>query len=486
MSREKLLTFFFEKNYMVPPDLFKRIPDDFDYDEFLKNNKSMEKSSNVVVLTEDMFGGFVDTVEVVDDIKTKVEIIQTYVDKPKKREMKHFVLFMKARYKELKKMLLQRMELQGAISIAKASSKKSKENVALIGFIYSKEKTKNGHIMIELEDPTGIIKVLVYGKDEELMKKFEEVVLDEVVGILGVTGDNIVFSKEVFFPDVPMKEYKKAKDDVCVAFISDLHVGSNLFAEKEFERFIGWLNLSYGSEAQKSLAKKVKYLFVCGDLIDGVGIYPGQDKELVIKDIYGQYGKIAEYFNSIRKDIKIVCIGGNHDALRLAEPQPPLSKDFARELYKIDNLILVSNPSVVRIHDMFDVLMYHGYCFDYYMNNVDYIRNAGGYEASGKMMEFCLKKRHLAPMYISTLKIPDINEDPMIIRHVPDFFVTGHVHYDVKFHSYKNVSMIGCSSFQYKTAFQDKLGHVNIVWGKVPIVNLKSREKFVMDFRDEA
>ena len=74
------------------------------------------------------------------------------------------------------------------------------------------------------------------------------------------------------------KEYKKAKDDVCVAFVSDLHVGSKMFAKEEFERFIDWLNLLHGTDEQKALARKVKYLVISGDLIDGVGIYPGQEK----------------------------------------------------------------------------------------------------------------------------------------------------------------------------------------------------------------
>ncbi|MDP3727845.1 MAG: metallophosphoesterase [bacterium] len=488
MSKQKLVSFFFEKNYMVSPNFLKKIPDSFDYDYFLQSHKNFQKSQNTILLTEEMFQNFfISPAPVSFDSSyiTKVEVLDSYVDKPKKREVKDFVSHMKCRYSSLKKFLLQRTELQGAISINKAFIKNQKEAVALIGFVYGKEKTKNGNYILEIEDPTGIIKVLIGNKNEELLKVMDELVLDEVIGIVGSMGDTIVYAKEIIFPDIPIKEYKKAKDDVCVAFVSDLHIGSKMFAKEEFERFIDWLNLFYGNEEQIELARKVKYLVITGDLIDGVGIYPGQEKELDIEDIYNQYDALTKYLGSLRKDIKIILCGGNHDALRLSEPQPPLSREFARSLYALKNLTIVSNPALVRIHDMFDILLYHGYCFDYYMNTVESLRNAGAYDASDMMMEFVLKKRHIAPTHISSLYIPDVEKDYLVIEKVPDFFVTGHIHHDVKISSYKNVTLIGSCSFQYKTAFQEKLGHTNITWGKSTVINLKTRQIKIVDFRKE-
>ena len=63
--------------------------------------------------------------------------------------------------------------------------------------------------------------------------------------------------------------------------------------------------------------------------------------------------------------------------------------------------------------------------------------------------------------------------------------MTGHIHHDVKISSYKNVTLIGSCSFQYITAFQEKLGHTNITWGKSTIINLKTRNIKIMDFRKE-
>jgi len=471
---------------MIAPDLFKKIPDDFDYDEFVKKN-NLQKAGNVVSLSEEMFNNFVykSNINLNNEIITKVEVIDPYVDKPKKREVKDFVLYMKARYHALKTILLQRNELSTAVSISKVHSKKPKEAVAIIGLIYKIDKTKNGNYILEMEDPTGMIKVIITQKNEDLIEIMNELVLDEVVGIVGTVAENAIFVKEIIFPDLPLKEYKKCRDDVSVVFLSDLHIGSNLFAKEEFERFIDWINLDFGTDEQKEYAAKVRYLIVSGDLIDGVGIYPGQEKELTFKDVYEQYNEVARYFSKIRKDITIVMAAGNHDALRLSEPQPPLNRDFAKKLYQIENVMLVNNPAFVRIHNMFDILIYHGASFDYYLNNIDILRKAGSYDASDKMMEFILKKRHLTPTHISSMYIPDVEKDPLVINRIPDFFVTGHIHHDIKISSYKNITLIGCSAFQNITAYQEKLGHTNVIPAKVPVVNLKTREIKIMDFRNQ-
>ena len=70
----------------------------------------------------------------------------------------------------------------------------------------------------------------------------------------------------------------------------------------------------------------------------------------MIKDIYEQYALCAELVGKIRKDLHIVICGGNHDAIRLAEPQPILDKDLAKGFHEMPNVTLVTNPALVSIH----------------------------------------------------------------------------------------------------------------------------------------
>ena len=188
--------------------------------------------------------------------------------------------------------------------------------------------------------------------------------------------------------------------------------------------------------------------------------------------------------SKIPQHIEIIICPGNHDAVRVAEPQPIPFKEFASPIYDLPNVTLVSNPAIVNIHSTstfpgFNVLMYHGYSFDYFIANVDSIRLNGGYNRADLVMKYLLQRRHLAPTFTSTPLIPS-EKDPLLIKQVPDIFVTGHIHYCVV-SSYKNVSLISGSCWQGITSFQEKMGHKPEP-ARVPIINLKTREMKVLRF----
>ncbi|MFH1376492.1 MAG: DNA-directed DNA polymerase II small subunit [Candidatus Woesearchaeota archaeon] len=421
-------------------------------------------------------------------VESSVIVLKQYKDEIKEREVQDFVQYYKIRYGFLSKILKQRIELKDVISINRLKNKFEKDKVSLIGLVSKIEKTKNNNVMVTLEDFTGIIKVLINNNKKELYDLAQYLVHDEVIGITGNIGNNIVFVNELFYPDVPIGEsIKKCDDDVHAVFISDFHVGSKYFLEEPLFRFIRWINMETGTHEQKEVAKKIKYLIIAGDLVEGIGIYPGQMDDLIISDIYDQYNKFAEYIKLIRKDIQIIVCPGNHDASRLAEPQPLLDKEMTKSLWEIPNVTVVTNPSWVNIHSSkdfsgFDVLIYHGFSYDYYADKVEAIRLqcpevSKRYE---QVMKLLLKKRHLAPSHESTLTIPDPKQDFLIIEKVPDFFISGHVH-NVSVLQYGKTTNIISGSWISQTPYQDKFGHV-CQPGRVPVVNLKTREAKVMKF----
>lgn len=416
-----------------------------------------------------------------------VKILKSYEDSLTKIEVSNFVKHYRTRYDFMSKLLQGRMELTDVISISRTFSKMQREKVSLIGIVYEKKLTKNGNLMLEIEDPTGKIKILINSTKKEIFDMGKDIVLDEVIGIGGNMGNKIVFVNELFFPDVKIDDniMKKSKRNEYAAFISDLHIGSNMFLEKDFEKFVEWINGDSGSEDQRQIAKSIKYLFVIGDVVDGAGIYPAQENELSIPNIQEQYDKCAYYFSKMRKDLNIIVCPGNHDALRLAEPQPILDKDVAKSLHELNNVQLVSNPAVINIGSYgdfkgFNVLMYHGYSFDYYINNVESLREQGGYDRADLVMKFLMKKRHLAPSHGSTLFVVDSDRDDLIIDEVPDFFVCGHVH-NTSISHYGKTTLISGSCWQTITKFQEKVGH-HPEPGRVPIVNLKTRDVKLMKF----
>jgi len=472
------VTYFLKKNILLSPDQINNLDNEENVTKaysLMQQNSLSKKDLSQLIISRGQKKA----------LNNQVKVKFNFVEEPCKRSLQDFVALFNSRYNQLSKILRGRQELSGATSIGRVLQNKERERTAIIGLVLDKRQTAKGNFIITLEDPTGTIKVIITQRNPNLLEQAKDIVYDEVIGITGSCGDKVVFVDSIMHPDIPLtKELKKGPEEVYAAFLSDIHVGSKMFLEEEFTRFIKWVCGKSGNEDQKKMASKLQYIFIIGDLVDGIGIYPGQEEELVLKDIKAQYKKFAEYISQIPKEIKIIICPGNHDAMRLAEPQLAVYPDMAEDLYSLPNVIMVSSPSIINIGSSekfsgFDVLMYHGFSFSFYASNVESIRNNGGFDRSDLIMKFMLKRRHLAPTHTSTLYIPQ-DVDHLVIKDIPDFFVTGHLHKSTVA-NYRNITMLSGSCFQATTAFQVKLGH-HPEPGRVPVVNLQTRKMKVMNF----
>lgn len=422
-----------------------------------------------------------------DIIEPNVIVVKEYSENIKKREVNDFVQHFRARYNALKNVLINRLELKECISINRVLNKNNNEKVSIIGLIMNKKVSKNGNIILEVEDITGKIICIIGKNKKELFDLSKDLVFDQVIGLNGTCSDSVLFVNNIFLPDIPQNnELKKVEDECYVVFTSDIHVGNNVFLEDEFSNFIDWLNGNYGTEEQKLISSKVKYLFFMGDLIEGVGIYPNQEKDLKIKDVKKQYNKLSDLLRNIRKDIFIVTIGGNHDSLRLAEPQPKLSLFYAKQIYELENITILTNPSMVNIHSSnnfegFNILMYHGSSFHSINENVESIRLSGGLDRADLIMKYLLQARHLAPIHNSVQYIPENDEDFLVIDKIPDFFVSGDIHKAIGL-NYRGVTLLNCSCWTEQTEYQEKRGIIPDP-GKAFVVNLKTREIKMFNFK---
>lgn len=416
-------------------------------------------------------------------IETRVKLKKNYVTSNKHIDITDWVSYYLDRYNKLSDILQNREELKSAMSINRVVKINGRQAVVTIGMVRSIRKTFSGFTILELEDPTGTVRVSL--KAHEVARLVDEIVPDEVIGVVGTKSGDYIYAEKIIFPEIPERPIKKAEEEVYAAFISDTHVGSNMFLPKELTQFTEWLKGRIGNEKQQELASKIKYLFVVGDLVDGVGVYPGQEKELFIQDIYKQYDEWAKYFADLPDDIHLIIVPGNHDAVRMAEPQNMLFEDISGAVHKLPNVVLASNPATINIQSSkkfpgFDVLLYHGYSLDHYASDVASLRK-GGYDRADQLMEFLLRKRHLAPTHGSTLVNP-MAEDFLVIDKVPDIFATAHIH-KAKVGKYKQITNVCCSCFQDKTLFQEKVGHTPEP-AKVPIINLQTNEVKLMKFRE--
>lgn len=415
-----------------------------------------------------------------------ISLLEDYKAESRKLEVRDFVAHFTRRYEALQSLFLSRQEMQGLTSIARITNSANQQNTAFVGIIMDIQETKNKNLLITFEDTSGQVLALVSKNRPELIVQAKSLVLDDIVGITGTYREDLFLIDSILLPDIPhTKEFKKSPNEGYAVFLSDVHVGSNNFLEDKFIRFIKWLRGEIGTPEQKEMVKKVKYLFIIGDIVDGVGVYPGQEDELTIPDVKDQYKRSAELLSMVPNNIRMIIGPGNHDAMRLAEPQPAIPKEYAQELYDIPNATLVPNPAYITIEDNedfegLDILMYHGYSFDYYVSTVDSIRNAGGYDRADLIMKFLLQRRHLAPTHESTVYIPHSHGDPLVISKIPDFFVSGHIHKSYV-SNYRGVTMICGSCWQAKTAFQERVGH-NPEPARVPVVDLHTRKVKILRF----
>lgn len=374
-------------------------------------------------------------------------------------EIRDLSSYFKSRYHKLRELLSYKRELKDSRPIKEATT--LEDVVRIVGMVSDIRNTKNNHKLIELEDETGSATVLVHNENHEVFQQAEKVVKDEVIGVVGSRKGTLIMASELINPGLPRIDDKPM--DFATVFLSDIHIGSSTFLADAFDRFIHWINGDFGDETQREIANNVKYIVVAGDIVDGIGVYPHQDKELTIKDIHEQYEEAARLFGDI-SHVKIIVAPGNHDACRLAEPQPAIPEDYAKGLYDLKNLEFVSNPSMVSL-DGIKVLIYHGRSFDDMAMTV----KGMSHQQSDLIMKELLEKRHLAPIYGERTPLASEIEDHLVIEEIPDVLHTGHVHIN-SYKRYKGVHLINSGTFQSQTEFQ-KIYNLIPTPAQVPVIN---------------
>mgnify|MGYP000273357264 CR=1 FL=1 len=329
-------------------------------------------------------------------------------------------------------------------SVSAVMAAKSKDEVYVCGLV-SERRTDRNVTRITLDEPTGSIETIVI--DEDLQKTASSLLMDQFVMekiVASKSGGFIV--KDIIMPDIPDHVPNRSKTETFALFVSDLHIGSKFFMEKEFSELISWLSSS------DPIARKVRFVVIGGDVVDGIGIYPNQDKELVALDSSGQLDLVFEILDKIPKHIKVFIAPGNHDPGRRALPQPAIPAKYNPSLWGRKNFYMVGNPAMISLNGV-KVLIFHGQSVD------DIVKTTPGlsYDKPAKVMQYLLKARHLSPIYGAQTPIAPELEDHMVIDEVPDIFHAGHVHF-VELDLYKGILIVNSGTWQQQTPFQAGVG----------------------------
>ncbi|MDC0186696.1 DNA-directed DNA polymerase II small subunit [Candidatus Nitrosopelagicus sp.] len=374
-----------------------------------------------------------------------------------------------SRFNKLKQIMSDRPEAKKVKDIESIKSITKNDDELFVWGLVSDRKSDRNISKITLEDPTSSMEIVVFEGD--LKDTADTLLMDQFVMFKIVPAKNGgFFAKEILLPDIPEHTTNRSKTETYAVFLSDLHVGSKFFMEEELSEFIKWIS------SADPIARKIRFVIVGGDLIDGVGVFPGQEKILNQTTTEGQLQKTFEVLDKIPKHIKVFLISGNHDAGRKALPQPAIPKIYNSQLWDRENFFMLGNPSMVSLNGV-KVLMYHGQSID------DVVRTTPGvsYDKPAAVMRHFLKARHMSPIYGSRTPIAPETEDMMVIDDIPDIFHSGHVHF-VGLDMYKGVLIVNSGAWQRQTDFQESVG-ITPTPGMAIIVNLQTMKVYQKDFR---
>ncbi|HEV2520102.1 MAG TPA: DNA-directed DNA polymerase II small subunit [Thermoplasmata archaeon] len=335
-----------------------------------------------------------------------------------------------------------------------------------------RQTSEKHHFIVRLEDASGALDALVLKDSPSARTAF---LPDEVVGVrLQIARERerrLPLVEAAIRPDIPaVRSHRRPDRPSRVMFLSDLHIGSRSFLEGPWEALAEFLA---GRGPRPELAREVEHVVIAGDLVDGIGIYPNQEKDLAIHDILDQYRALGRRLAELPSRLDVIIVPGNHDAVCPAEPQPALPEEIRTELPA--NVRSLGNPSTFALEGVV-IEAYHGRSFDDLIPAIP----GASYARPTEVMKRMLLMRHLAPIYGGRTPIAPLARDGLVVDPAPDILVTGHAH-TFGVDRYRGVLLLNASAWQAETEYQ-RMRNISPVPAQAAIVDLRDLSLTQLDF----
>lgn len=375
-----------------------------------------------------------------------------YIDEDYRLEgdVGEFKQYFMSRYLKIRRVLEKRV--MNYTPVAEAGAVRDGAEVDLAVMVHGKHDRKNS-LLLEVEDPSGVVNVVVPMKNQQAYQEASEIVNDVVVGLRVRKAGGLLILKEVLYPDVEDKTLSKPRSngEAYVCLISDVHVGSKNFRQDLFSEFLDWLN-----RGRDGVVKHITHLVIAGDLVEGVGVYPGQEKDLMIRNVEDQLKEASRLLSEVPDRIEIVFSPGNHEPVRKALPQPPLQKRYREIFLSRRRVQFVSNPAMLELEGA-KILVYHGQGLDELIQSIPEASYSNLRETATKLLKYMLRCRHLAPVYGENTQLLPMHEDRLVITEAPSVLQTGHIHVAVKT-THRGVVLLNSGAWQDQTEYQKSMG----------------------------
>ena len=314
------LNYALNKGFQIHPDAFK-ILENVDVKKLEKIIKEIVREKTrqkLFQINQDDLETYLGIKEDLS-LESEIKILSDPTSKITSGEgVKGYNALFSSRFNKLKRIISDRPESKSLKSAASLKNTKIEDDLYVCGLVTVRNSERN-ITKIVLEDPSGSFEGIIF--DEELQKTAGTLLMDQFVMARVGSGKNSGYIiKDLILPDIPEQAKNKSESEAYAVFLSDLHIGSKYFMEDEFSEFVSWIS------SPDPVARKIRFVLIGGDLVDGVGIYPNQNKELVCQTIEEQLEKVEGLLDKIPKNVKIIIMPGNHDPGRRALPQPAIPK----------------------------------------------------------------------------------------------------------------------------------------------------------------
>ena len=281
METHDVVNFLLKKGFQVTPEAAEhlKIMNRLEFQDLVKiiiKSKNRNNDDNFMVSLDDVLDHvaqrslqndelIVDDYEVLDGN----DIIQKQLE-----AVNGYHLLMKNRFNKYKQIMYDRQDSRKIIKISSLVQYTDQNEYKIAGLLKSRSKLDRSY-EIELEDESTDLRLLV--TDGNNIRKVESFLIDQMVIADVVFSKNIgrFIVKNCYSLDIPAESFQSVEgmDPVYGVFLSDIHVGSKTFLEREFYDFLNWIN---GRSGDQEIVSKIRYIVIAGDVVDGIGVYPGQ------------------------------------------------------------------------------------------------------------------------------------------------------------------------------------------------------------------
>ena len=412
-----------------------------------------------------------------EDLESRLEVVSDPTGKlGTTGAFDDFLHYFRSRFDKMSRVFRQRMDTRNAGTIADALSGGTNSRGRFICMVVDKRE-KNDRIFLTVDDYEDEATILVGRQNSTVYEIARKIIKDQVIFVQAKkSAGPLLVAEGIVLPEIPDRKPAHSNEEIYAVLISDVHIGSKVFLEDEFRRVLNWLKGEIGTPNQREMASRVKYVMIGGDLVDGIGVYPRQEVDLAVPDIYEQYRLAAKFVSEIPEYMDVVLIPGNHDAVRQALPQPAIPRDFAGPVYDSRKIVSLGDPAEVRLHGV-HFLLYHG------TSLMDILSGVPGldYQRPVEVMEYQLRARHLSPEYGKLTPIGPEREDFLVVERVPDVFTSGHIHVSGA-GVYRGTTIVNSGAWQGQTDYQKRMGLIPKP-GILPVVNLQTLDVKMINFQ---